>query len=83
MSDVAIDLRIVSEDEAVEMTLVLNNYEDAKTNRRFGVEIPLSLIESVATAETSIESAGRSLKITGDMRLAANLGGLFLTHAPQ
>ncbi len=81
--DASIDVVIFNEDEAVEMTLVLNNYDDDEHHRRFAVELPLELVEAVASTETDIVDAAKSLKIQGDMKLAMELGGLFLKYADR
>lgn len=76
--DGKIDITITGPDGEVEMSLVLNDYEPVDGAREFGFEIPLELIEAVATGEEDPGKAAKKLKIRGDYGFATVLGGFLL-----
>lgn len=81
--DVVIDVEITNEGaaEPVTFSIVLNDYDIPDGARRFGFSIPLSTLDDVATGRQDPVDAARALKITGDYRAAATLGGMIMSHS--
>lgn len=76
--DGSIDITITGPDGEVEMTLVLNDYERVDGAKSFGFELPLELIEAVATGDEDPGKVAKRLKIKGDYGFATVLGGFLL-----
>lgn len=81
--DVVIDIEVTDGGSAggVKFSVVLNDYNPPKGARRFGFAIPLHALEAMAAGRQTPEEVGRGLKLTGDVRVAATLGGMILSHA--
>lgn len=82
--DVVIDIEVVDESgDLVTFSLVLNDYDAPSGARRFGFRIPLADLDAMANGSLSPESVAKTLKVTGDVRVAATLGGMILSHSPR
>ena len=83
--DVVIDVEVTDSGspEPVTFSVVLNDYEEPDRARRFGFRLDLSDLESMADGSRTPDSVARSLKISGDYKIAATLGGMIMSHAPD
>lgn len=84
--DVVIDVEVRDDkhrSEPVTFSIVFNDYDPPSGARRFGFAISLDVLEAMAKGVQSPEDVARGLKITGDVRIAATLGGMILSHAKK
>ncbi len=83
--DVVIDIDVRDEGaaEPVTFSVILNDYDVPSGGRRFGFSIPLDALEAMANGTRTPENVAKSLKISGDVRVAATLGGMILSHTPS
>lgn len=80
--DGVIDLCVTGDDptDNLRFRLILNNYAEHTSFRRFSITIPRSVVFDVVEGRTPIESAARGLSVQGDVGLAVDLGGTILEH---
>lgn len=80
--DGVIDVCITGDDptDNLRFRLILNNYEEHTSFRRFSITIPRSIVFDVVEGRTPIESAARGLTVQGDVGLAVDIGGTILEH---
>lgn len=84
--DVVIDVEVTDGtggEEPVSFSLVLNNYDIPSDARRFGFSIDVGVLEAMANGSETPEKVARGLRISGDVRIAATLGGMILSHAER
>lgn len=80
--DLVLDVAIRGED-AVEFSIVLNDYDPPDGARRFGFSLDLHTLEDVAAGRRDPIDVAKTLKITGDYAAAATFGGMILSHRHQ
>lgn len=80
--DGIVDICITGDDptDNLRFRLILNNYAEHDSFRRFSITIPRSVVFDVAEGRTPIEAAARGLSVQGDVGLAVDLGGTILEH---
>ncbi|MBA2663474.1 MAG: hypothetical protein H0U74_14395 [Bradymonadaceae bacterium] len=83
--DGVIDVTITDAGNPATLALrfVLNDYAAVDDAPRFGIELPLSVIEDVVRAKRAPGEAAGGLKLSGDKGFAVKLGGFLLKQLDQ